>query len=241
MIRNVYEKIHREEDMIIRGSRRECERKAAWVVAEGLRQVLERQDRAVLGVVGGGSVGTVLGHLADEPVDWSRVHLFMVDERLVPLEHPDSNFQLVISFIEHFFDSANLHPYIHDPANGPAAVQRYGQLLVDHGGRFDVVLLSAGSDGHVASLFPGHETILSLDEFFILTDSAPKPPPGRMTSSRTLIGRSETAVLLFLGPEKRPAFLDYLNEQRDVEQCPAKLVKSVSERFVLTDCGVEPL
>lgn len=226
--------------MIIRGSRKECERKAAWVVAEALRQVTERHPRAVLGVVGGSSIGAVLGHLADEAVDWGRVHLFMVDERLVPLDHPDSNFQLVASLVSPFLDQANLHPYVHDPEDGPAAVERYRQQLVDHGGRFDVVLLSAGADGHVASLFPGHETILNGEEYFILTDTAPKPPPGRMSGSRKLIGRSETAVLLFLGHEKRPAFWDYLNEQRDVEECPAKLVKSVSERFVLTDCGLDP-
>jgi 6-phosphogluconolactonase len=102
------------------------------------------------------------------------------------------------------------------------------------------VLLSAGDDGHVASLFPWHETIRSEEEFFLMTETAPKPPPGRMSASARLIGASAVAVLLFFGHEKRAAFRDYLNAERPVERCPARLINTIREHFVLTDCGDEP-
>ncbi|MBE0584080.1 MAG: 6-phosphogluconolactonase [Desulfofustis sp.] len=226
--------------MIIRARRAEIARKAAWLTAEALRQAIEAHDLAVLGVVGGSSIGAVLSSLGQELVDWNRVHLFMVDERLVPLDHPDSNFQLVSAFVEPYFRPDNLHPYRHDPENGEAALERYRQQLMDFGGRFDVALLSAGADGHIASLFPAHETIRSGEKFFLITETAPKPPPGRMSASAQLITASGTALLLFLGPGKRIAFRTYLNEEGPVELCPARLIKNVREHFVLTDCGDEP-
>ncbi len=226
--------------MIIRAQQTEIQRKASWLVAEALRQAIAARDLAVLGVVGGSSVGPVLARLGREPVDWKRVHLFMIDERLVALDHPDSNFQLVSSFVEPYILPGNLHPYRHEPGNGPAALERYRQLLLDYGGCFDVSLLSAGADGHIASLFPGHETIRSNEPFFLLTETAPKPPPGRMSASPRLIAASGSAVLLFVGHEKRAAFRDYLNEEGPVEQCPARLIKGVREHFILTDCGDGP-
>jgi 6-phosphogluconolactonase len=225
--------------MIIRAQRAEVRQKASWLVAEALRQAIGARDLAVLGVVGGSSVGPVLAQLGRELVDWKRVHLFMVDERLVPLDHPDSNFQLVSSFVQPYFPPDNLHPFRYDPEDAPAALERYHRLLTDFGGCFDVSLLSAGADGHIASLFPNHETIRSTAPFFLLTGTAPKPPPGRMSASPRLIGASGTAVLLFIGHEKRAAFHDYLNEEGPIEQCPARLIKGVREHFVLTDCGDE--
>ncbi len=226
--------------MIIRGGRVALERRAAWIVAETLRMTLEQKPLAVFGIVGGSSVGPILTQLGNEPLDWPCVHLLMADERLVPLDHPDSNYQLVASFVEPFLPPANLHPYHHDPHDTAGSLQRYRQVLVDLGGRFDVILLSAGADGHVASLFPGHETILSDETFFLVTATAPKPPPGRMSASRQLLEAAGTAVLLFLGAQKRTAFFDFLSERDDVVGCPAKLVKQVAERFVLTDCGNNP-
>ncbi len=223
--------------MIIRGSRAELGRKAAVIIAEALRNVLEQRPLAILGVVGGSSVGGVLGHLGEQTLAFNRVHLFMIDERLVPTTHPDSNFQVVASFVEPYLPEANLHPYHHEEADPGASLERYRRLLVDYGGRFDVALLSAGADGHIASLFPEHETIRSDQPFFLLTATAPKPPPGRMSASKTLIGNAGSVVLLFFGHEKRAAFIDFLADEHAVEHCPARLVKRVPERFILTDCN----
>lgn len=221
--------------MIIRGSRQELERQAASLVAEGINRTLASHSLAAFAVVGGRSVGAVLDLLAGEQVDWRRVHLFMADERLVEPDHPDSNYRLVSSHVCSYMAPTNLHPFLFIPGEEQAALTSYRRELEGVGGRLDVLLLSSGEDGHVASLFPEHETIDSPDEFFLITDSAPKPPPRRMSASAKLLSRASAAVLLFLGAGKQQAFARCIDDTVAIRACPAGLVRAVDNHFLLTD------
>lgn len=221
--------------MIIHGEREVLEKRAAEILAQSLQEIIDQQNRAVLAVPGGRSVGAVLRQLEFEPVDWHKVHVFMVDERLVALGHPESNFTLVSSCVDSFIKRENLHPFGYSSANNKAALLSYCRLLQDYGGRFDLVLLSSGEDGHIASLFPEHETFASDEEFFILTNSSPKPPSGRMSASKKLISSSQTAVLLFWGTEKQEALTMFMDEQVPLMRCPAKIVTTIRQHHVLTD------
>lgn len=221
--------------MIIRGTREELEKRAAGLLAEALSDLLTRQNLVSLGVVGGRSVGAVLEKLGGEPVNWERIHLFMVDERLVPNDHPDSNYRLVSSQVSSYIPSANLHPFNHHPGEVQTALERYQAELEKCGGRLDVVLLSSGEDGHIASLFPEHQTIDSREHYFLATDSAPKPPPQRMSASPRLISRASTAVLLFFGSTKLQAFQNCLDDSVSVRMCPAGIVRTLDHHYLLTD------
>ena len=221
--------------MIIRGSRQELEQQAASRVAEGLNRTLASHSLAAFAVVGGRSVGAVLDRLAGKQVDWRRVHLFMADERLVGPDHPDANYRLVSSHVSSYMAATNLHPFLFTPGEEQAALAGYREELEGVGGRLDVLLLSSGEDGHIASLFPEHETIDSRDEFFLITDSAPKPPPRRMSASAKLLSRASTAVLLFLGAGKQQAFARCIDDTVSIRTCPAALAKAVDEHFLLSD------
>jgi 6-phosphogluconolactonase len=211
------------------------EKKGAGLLAAMIRTSLSETNRAIVGVPGGRSVGGVLRRLEQERLDWSRVQFFMVDERLVPISHPESNFGLVASALEPFVARHNLHPYRHNPGDQMAPLTAYGRQLHGFGGRFDAVLLSGGEDGHIASLFPEHATIYSDEALFLLTDSAPKPPPGRMSASKKLIGSSRAGVLLFFGSAKLNALRSFLDETVPLDRCPAKIVNNLPLRYVLTD------
>jgi 6-phosphogluconolactonase len=221
--------------MIIRGGRKELERRAADLLADALANVLARRPVAGFGVVGGRSVGNVLQLLGRAQVDWGRVHFFMLDERLVPPDHPDANYRLVASFVSSFLPPANLHPFLHEPGDKQAALLRYRRELENSAGRLEVLLLSSGEDGHIASLFPEHETIDSQDDYFLVTASAPKPPPQRMSASPKLIARASSAVLLFFGSAKQQAFRECLDDTVSVRRCPAGLVRTIDNHYILTD------
>ncbi|MBT8362358.1 MAG: 6-phosphogluconolactonase [Desulfobacterales bacterium] len=221
--------------MIIKGEREVLEKKAAWILAESIQEISDQQNHVVLAVPGGRSVSAILKKMEFEPVDWQKVHFFMVDERLVSIHHADSNFKLLASCVDPFVERANLHPFIHNPSNSQNALNSYKQLLREYGGQFDIVLLSSGEDGHIASLFPEHETFASKEDLFILTKSAPKPPPARMTASKRLITSSRVALLLFFGAQKQNAFTAYSDDQVPVSRCPAKIVKTIQQHYILTD------
>ncbi|CAI5936435.1 unnamed protein product [Closterium sp. NIES-64] len=74
-------------------------------ISRGLADVIVRASEAAIAAHGsfsiaisGGSVVKCLGQLAHPDIaarcDWSRWHVFWVDERAVPLTHPDSNYLL---------------------------------------------------------------------------------------------------------------------------------------------------
>jgi 6-phosphogluconolactonase len=221
--------------MIIKGYRQELEKRAATFLVGSIIETLGRKPQVCFGVVGGRSVGAILDLLKGERVDWERVHLFMLDERLVAMDHPDSNYGLVYSHVAPYMGTANLHPFDFRPGEERAALVKYRQRLEKVGGQLDVVLLSSGEDGHIASLFPEHETIDSQDDFFITTASAPKPPPERMSASPKLVSGASTAVLLFLGANKQQAFNNFVDDSVPLRKCPAKLARSVDNHFILTD------
>nr|GEV77766.1 probable 6-phosphogluconolactonase 4, chloroplastic [Tanacetum cinerariifolium] len=125
-------------------------------------------------VVSGGSLIKSLRKLVEAPyidsIDWSKWHMFWVDERVVPKDHPDSNYLLAYDgFLSKVsIPSGNIHA-INDTLSAEGAADEYEtniKNLVQQGiistseasgiPKFDVMLLGMGPDGHVASLFPGH-------------------------------------------------------------------------------------
>jgi 6-phosphogluconolactonase len=210
-------------------------------LCEKLRAVLAARGRAIIAVPGGRSAATIFQAMLREELDWRRVHLFVVDERLVPVDHPDSNFMLLR---EHLvaplvqagrIDPGNAHPFVFDPGSADRGTGHYARELADLGFRYDVVLLSAGEDGHVGALFPRHHSVEDRHRGFIVMDDSPKPPPGRMTSSLSLIQTASAAVLIFAGEAKREAYGRFKDDTCPVADCPAKLVLAVGDAAVFTD------
>ncbi len=74
--------------MILRGTTEQLEAKAAWILVETIQGLLETTSQVTVAVPGGRSVSGIFKKLAEHDIDWPRVHLFMVDERLVPLRSP---------------------------------------------------------------------------------------------------------------------------------------------------------
>ncbi len=139
---------------------------------------------------------------------WVRTHLWIVDERRVPFDHPQSNWRQISEILaDHSgIPSEHLHPMM---ATEPNAAQQYEQALVDAfaarprgEGRLDFVLLGMGDNGHTASLFP--KTAV-LDERVRLVGECDGPtvtPPPRITMTYPLINAARRIAVLVVGPSK---------------------------------------
>ena len=205
-----------------------------------------KQQQIVLALCGGRSIVGLLQNLHEQreklsKETWRRLHFFMLDERLVPIDHPDSNFRLVNELFlrgaveEDLLQSIQLHPFVLNPEESDWGVARYGQELTRFGGRFDISFLGVGEDAHVGALFPNHHSIINDSPLYISMNDSPKPPPQRMTASRALIGNSQLALALFLGEDKRTAYNAYQNPSLPVEKCPVKLIDQADSTLLITD------
>ncbi|AFG36403.1 6-phosphogluconolactonase [Spirochaeta africana] len=222
--------------------------RTAAVCKQALRQAVAENGQAVIAIPGGRSITRVLEALRDDPeVPWEHIHIFWVDERWVPLEHPDSNFgaawqpvlQPLVAAGRMHQDQVHPFRYRSDLPDGGVGLYQseFRQYAADSAERFDLVLLGVGEDGHCASLFPRHPALAETGYGFIAVDNSPKPPPQRMSASRTMIAAARCAVLLFFGEGKRTALERFGDDEVPIEACPCKIALQAVHTVVVTDLG----
>ena len=200
----------------------------------------------VLALCGGRSVVGILQALLEESAHQPRellrrIHFFMVDERIVPLSHSDSNFgglkqQLFDTLVEQgTILKEQLHPLLISAEDAAGACERYMRELESLGGAFTVVVLGMGEDGHVAGLFPRHVALTTPGRRFIPFFDSPKPPAARVTASSELVTDAALGILLALGEGKRAAWDALMSGTVISADCPAKILASMERCIVVTD------
>lgn len=168
---------------------------AARVVADAIAAAAPR--RFALAVSGGSTPGEMFRLLAArDDVAWPLVDLFEVDERIAP-PGPDRNAALLDSGLP---ERVAFHPIDVDADDHEAAAEAYAASLP---GRFDLVHLGLGADGHTASLVPGDPTATVRDRDVVVT--ATYRGHRRITITAPVIERAALALFLVTGADKRGA------------------------------------
>jgi 6-phosphogluconolactonase len=186
-------------------------------LASHLRQRLAVVATAHLALSGGSSTKLLASALTAESalaaLDWSRIHVWMVDERCVPPNDPRLNANLVRdTFVARVpLPAANVHAMPVDKADGASRYE--AELCAALVGRpdandrrLDAVVLGIGPDGHTASLFPRSPALEEQLRLIVLNDGdSVTPPRPRMTMTYPLLNRARLIALLATGASKRSA------------------------------------
>ena len=160
-------------------------------------------DSPTLGLAGGSTPRHTYAELAQAPFDWSRVDLWLSDERWVPPDDVRSN-GAMISEIFASPTSARLHrpPYGENLHPDVAAAAYEEDLRSLFGaGRPEVVLLGMGADGHTASLFPGSAALTERRRWYV-ANRIPESGEWRLTSTYPLLLSARRLFVLVTGVEK---------------------------------------
>jgi 6-phosphogluconolactonase len=189
----------------------------ARMVEEASNRGIAERGSFSMAVPGGSAAEVLLPSLVPASIDWSRVAVFWVDERMVPPDAPDSNFRLAGSvWLDKVSIPAERIHRMHGEGPATEAAAAYARLLRDRLGdpaRIDLVLLGMGPDGHVASLFPGHPLLRAWDRDVAILDDAPKPPPRRMTLTLKALTAARGIVVFAAGLAKAGAIAEVLSDE----------------------------
>ena len=128
-------------------------------VVDLLSMAIEQHGSASLVVSGGRTPKGFFHLLSQEFLDWSKVTVTLADERWVDADHKDSNEKLVQENL--LINEACIARFV--PLKNSATSAQAGETSIDQDlsaiGRFTLVILGMGDDGHTASLFPGSEAL----------------------------------------------------------------------------------
>jgi 6-phosphogluconolactonase len=189
--------------------------KLAALVADRLAAVITAEGRAGL-IVPGGATPTPFFHaLRDRPIDWAQVIITVSDERCVPDTHQDSNARLIRTEL----------------MQGAAAAASFAGLYpeVDLGAfpwPAGAQVLGMGTDGHIASLFPGAPELDGLlDPHAPLAGPLSRPDGAvpRISLSAPALNSSRWTALLITGEDKR-AMLSAARKPGAIRELPVRVL-----------------
>ena len=210
------------------------------------RRNIERNGRFVAAVSGGSTprnlhrLLTRLPYLTDIP--WQKIHLYWVDERLVPAEDPASNYGAAkTDFLENVSIPADqVHPMPFDKPPQEAAAEYRRSLAtcfnnIDRPPRFDLIFLGVGQDGHTASIFPHDSSAVETDLTAVPVKGG-KPYVHRLTLTMPVLNSASSIVFMASGVDKADIVTQIL--RGDAPEFPAAKVRPENGRTIwLLDRG----
>ncbi|VVB17324.1 unnamed protein product [Arabis nemorensis] len=173
-----------------------------------------------------------LGKLLQPPylksIEWSKWHVFWVDERVCSWDDPNSNYKLATDGFLSKVPILNKNIYAidkHYAADGhaehcAALYEECLRNLVKENiipicpktgyPQFDLQLQGMGPDGHMASLFPGHPQINEKKKWVTHITDSPKPPPKRITMTLPVINSSSYNLMAICNKEQAHAVAEIM-------------------------------
>ena len=178
------------------------------LITKNLSSSINKYQNASIAVPGGTSPIKIFNELSKQKLDWSKVQITLVDDRLVDPDNDHSNQKLINDYL--LKNEAKKSKFI--PLN----------KNLNKGNNFkfplDVCLLGIGNDGHFASLFPNMinntnmldlKSKSSIDE--VKANGNPFVP--RISMNLPLILSSNLIILLIKGKLKKEVLREAYNNK----------------------------
>ena len=207
-----------DEDFVVQG---------VTVLKERIVQSIEEFGSAIVGLSGGSTPKAIYTALGKEDIDWSKVYLFLVDDRYIDKDDADSNQKLIR-------DTLLMHAAIpEEHILFPNTTLDLEECIADYEAKLaellskgipHIVTLGLGSDGHIASLFPPVPEEGYGDHLVIHTETDDFAVHDRISTTMVVIGSADRKIFFLKGKEKEVIWDEMMQSQdaEDMDRWPAK-------------------
>jgi 6-phosphogluconolactonase len=214
----------------------ELDQAFAKCIATLLNEKIEETGVASILFSGGSTPVKFFGELAQQEVDWAKVKVGLVDDRLVPITSEYSNSKLMS---DHLFEALpvsnrpSFHPLVSQPFDASNNLDKAIEMAKEFGTP-DIVILGMGTDGHFASLFPtdlsSEKALRQFESDDVVYTIAPSVPKFRISFSWGFLRKAKYIFVHVTGKNK----LELIESQESRgELLPID--------YVLTDTAIEPV
>jgi len=202
------------------------------VFVGGARRAIEARNVFRAAISGGHTPKRFFELLGKHPqarsLPWDKIHLFWVDERIVPVDSHWSNYKLAAdTFLREVpIPQENIHRIPTEHCDFRQAARQYeetirGVFALEPGGipQFDLIVLGMGADGHTGSLFPNSYASFDTDDLacvvYVLDEKLT-----RITLTHPVLCAATALVVLVCGPEKAQILKEVLTSEPDEVRYP---------------------
>lgn len=209
---------------------------AAQLFIQTAREAIEKNGRFTVALTGGSSPVELYKLLATayrDAVQWEKVFVFWGDERWVPLTDDRSNARMAFeTFLNHVpIPKGQIFPMWADHKSPAEFAAEYEEILrsqLQPAGRFDLVLLGMGADGHTASWFPNTGVLHEYDKW-VAAYFLDAQDMYRITLTIPLVNQAAKVAVITYGSGKAEALYEVLRGKRNTEQYPAQLIDGTED------------
>jgi 6-phosphogluconolactonase len=228
----------------IYNTKEEIAKRAADIFLTAAQNAIQERCRFVVALTGGSSPVGMYQLLAtpeyQDKIDWGRVFIFWGDERWVALDDERSNTKMsVTTLLSHVpIPKGHIFPMYKEGVTPDEYAIEYEQSIkkvAGDEGKFDLILLGMGDDGHTASLFPG-ESVLKEEKKWVSAYYLKSQSMYRITLTAPIINRAREIVVVTFSLTKAYALHEVLYGDYNPERYPAQLLKPINGKLLfLTD------
>jgi len=209
---------------------------AAEEVIRVATESVKQRGRFTIALSGGSTpknLFTLIAANAGSSLPWAQTFCFWGDERMVPLDDPDSNYRMakeaLLSKVP--LPAGNIYAVPAENQDAAAVAEAYDETIrkffaLEPGAfpRFDLILLGMGPDGHTASLFP-ETAALQEKSRLVVANWVEKLKTSRITFTLPVLNAARCVTFLVSGVDKAPALHQVLEGDAPGEKYPSKLVQ----------------
>ncbi len=175
-------------------------------VSDQLSSTLKLRNRASLGVCGGQTAAAIFPMLAQMPMDWEKIHIILIDDRWVDPTSHQSNECLVREGLLHGHASAAKFTALKtQDCHAVDALPSVAACVARVPLPIDCLFISMGSDGHIASLFPGGRENLET-KATVVASTAIAAPTERISLGPAVLRSARYSAIAVVGQAKASMF-----------------------------------